>query len=97
MLTRQELLLVRNALACWSQAELGHPIPSVSGNQVPQFSQHQLDPTEVERLYNRLAIYNMKFVVVDTVLNHVVNTRLFEAAPQIYPSNGRWQVRSVIA
>jgi hypothetical protein len=96
MLTREELSLLRAALAYWSEEIMLHRLPSDTATQDARLSYQMLTPRDIELLYHRLAEHSVHYIVVDTVLNHVVNTRLFKFPPRIQPAGGRWQVRSVI-
>jgi hypothetical protein len=96
MLTRDELSLLRAALAYWSEEIMLHPLPMDAATQDARLGYRRMEPRSVELLYHRLAEHNIQYVVVDTLLNHVVNTRLFKFPPRLQPAGGRWQVRSVI-
>ncbi len=96
MLTREDLALLRVALAYWSEENLSHALPTDVAMEEARVRQLETALDAVEHLYNRLADFNVRYVVVDTVEQHVVNTRLFARPPTISPANGRWQVRSVI-
>ncbi len=96
MLTRDELSLLRAALAYWSEEILSHPLRIDATTQDARLNHLRMEPEAIEHLYNRLAEHNVNYIVVDTVMKHVVNTRLFTAVPHLHPANGRWQVRSVI-
>ena len=96
MLTREELSLLRAALAYWSEEITLHPLPSDTATQQARLSYQSTTPRALELLYHRLAEHSINYIVVDTVLNHVVNTRLFKFPPRLQPAGGRWQVRSVI-
>jgi len=96
MLTREELSLLRAALAYWSEEIMLHPLPSDTATQQARLSYQSMTPRALELLYHRLAEHSINYIVVDTVLNHVVNTRLFKFPPRLQPAGGRWQVRSVI-
>jgi hypothetical protein len=96
MLTREDLSLLRVAIAYWSEENLSHALPTNEAMEEARVKHLETAPTVVEHLFNRLAEFNVRYVVVDTVEQHVVNTRLFVRPPTISPANGRWQVRSVI-
>jgi len=96
MLTREELSVLRAALVYWSEEMLHNQLPSDSTTQDSRHAYQSITKPALEHLYNRLAEHNVNYIVVDTLLNHVVNTRLFKFPPRLQPAGGRWQVRSVI-
>jgi hypothetical protein len=96
MLTRDELSVLRAALVYWSEEMMHNQIPNDPATQDEKHRYQRITPEALELLYNRLAEHNVNYIVVDTLLNHVVNTRLFKFPPRLQPRGGRWQVRSVI-
>ncbi len=96
MLTREDLSLLRVALAYWSEENLSHALPTDEAIEEARVKHLETAPTVVEHLFNRLAEFNVRYVVVDMVEQNVVNTRLFVRPPTLSPFNGRWQIRSVI-
>ena len=96
MLSRQEHTLIRAALAYWSEEMMQHSLPCDADTETALRVGQRIEPNAMDHLYNRLGLQNVNYVVVDTLVDHVVNTRLFKHPPKLYPANSRWQVRSVI-
>ena len=86
MLIREELSLIRAALAYWSEEIMLHPLPSDTATQQARLSYESMTPRALELLYHRLAEHSINYIVVDSVLNHMVNTRLFKFPPRLQPA-----------
>ena len=95
MLTPQDLVLLREALAYSAQETAG--LNSIRAADAAH-SQCLVEVTEtdIHRLIQRLMPENIRYIVVDSESNHTVNTRLFRNAPHLHPCSDRWQVWTVI-
>ncbi len=95
MLTPQDLVLLREALAYWAKETAG--LNSIRAADAAH-SQCLVEVTEtdIHRLIQQLMPEKVRYIVVDLESNHAVNTRLFRNAPHLHPSSDRWQVRTVI-
>ena len=95
MLTPQDLVLLREALAYWAQETVGlnlmREADAAHSQCLVEFTE-----TDIHRLIQRLMPENVRYIVVDSESNHTVNSRLFRNAPHLHPSSDRWQVRTVI-
>ena len=95
MLTPQDLVLLRKALAYWAKETIGLDSIQVAGQSQSEYLV-EVDESDIQELFQRLMPENVRYIVVDSESNHTVNTRLFRNAPHIHPSSDRWQVRTVI-
>ncbi len=95
MLTPQDLVLLREALAYWAKETVGLDSIQVV-DQSHSECMVEVTETDIHSLFQRLMPENVRYIVVDSESNHTVNTRLFRNAPHIHPSSDRWQVRTVI-
>ena len=95
MLTPQDLVLLREALAYWAMETVGLDRLQAT-DRTHSECLVEVTETDIQRLYQRLMPENVRYIVVDRESNHTVNTRLFRKAPHIHPSSDRWQVRTVI-
>ena len=99
MLTPQDLVLLREALAYWAKNALGLELTdSASLTRGPAIYVHPVEVAidDLVALYELLKSKNVRYVVVDGDTNHAINTRLFKKVPKIHPGSGRWQVRTLI-
>jgi hypothetical protein len=99
VLTPQDLVLLREALAYWAKNSLGlELIDSSSLTKGPAIHVHPVEVAidDLVALYELLKPENVRYVVVDGETNHAINTRLFRKLPSIHPGSGRWQVRTLI-
>ena len=95
MLTPQDLVLLREALAYWAKETVG--LDSIREVDQPRFEcWEEVTETDIQKLFQQLMPENVRYIVVDGESNHTVNTRLFRKAPRIHPCSDRWQVRTVI-
>ena len=95
MLTPQDLVLLREALAYWAKETVG--FDSIQGVDLsPSECMVEVTESDIHELFQRLMPENVRYIVVDGESNHAVNTLLFRNAPHIHPSSDRWQVRTVI-
>ena len=95
MLTPQDLVLLREALAYWAKETVGlDSIPGVDQSHSECLG--TVTESDIQELFQRLMPENVRYIVVDSESNHTVNTRLFRNAPRIHPCSDRWQVRTVI-
>ena len=95
MLTPQDLVLLRKALAYWAKETIGLDSIQVAGQSQSEYLV-EVDESDIQELFQRLMPENVRYIVVDSESNHTVNTRLFRNAPRIHPCSDRWQVRTVI-
>ena len=95
MLTPQDLVLLREALAYWAKETVGLDSIQVAGQSQSEYLV-EVDESDIQELFQRLMPENVRYIVVDSESNHTVNTRLFCNAPRIHPCSDRWQVRTVI-
>ncbi len=93
MLTPNDLVLLREALAYWSTHAVGLELADKASTELADVDASEED---IVALYKRLMPDNVRYIVVDGDTNHVVNTRLFRKVPEIQPASDRWQVRTVI-
>ena len=94
MLTPQDLVLLREALAYWAKETVG--LDSIQGaDQSHSECLVEVTESDIQELFQRLMPENVRYIVVDSESNNAVNTRLFRNAPHIHPSSDRWQVRTV--
>ena len=94
MLTPQDLVLLREALAFWAKEAVGLDRLQETEETFPQCLL-EVTETNIQKLFQRLMPENVRYIVVDSESNHTVNTRLFRNAPRIHPCSDRWQVRTV--
>ena len=95
MLTPQDLVLLREALAYWAMETVG--LNSIrTADATHSQCLVEVTETDIHRLIQRLMPENIRYIVVDSESNHTVNTRLFRNAPHLHPYSDRWQVRTVI-
>ena len=95
MLTPQDLVLLREALAYWAKETIG--LDSIQAvDQSHSECLGEVTEADIHRLIQRLMPENVRYIVVDSESNHTVNSRLFRNAPHLHPSSDRWQVRTVI-
>ena len=95
MLTPQDLILLREALAFWAMENVGLDCIQATDQTLPGCLV-EVTETDIHRLFQRLMPENVRYIVVDRESNHTVNSRLFRNAPHLHPSSDRWQVRTVI-
>ena len=95
MLTPQDLVLLREALAYWAKETVGLDCVRAADQSHSECSLEVTD-SDIQELLQQLLPENVRYIVVDSESNHTVNTRLFRKAPRIHPSSDRWQVRTVI-
>ena len=95
MLTPQDLVLLREALAYWAKETVGLDSIQVA-DQSHSECLVEVTESDIQELFQRLMPENVRYIVVDSESNHAVNTRLFRNAPRIHPCSDRWQVRTVI-
>ncbi len=94
MLTPQDLVLLREALAYWAMETVGLDRLQAT-DQTHSECLVEVTETDIQRLFQRLMPENIRYIVVDRESNHTVNTRLFRKAPHIHASSDRWQVKQV--
>lgn len=95
MLTPQDLVLLREALAFWAMQTVGLDWLQATDQTLPECLV-EVTETDIHRLIQQLMPEKVRYIVVDLESNHAVNTRLFRNAPHLHPSSDRWQVRTVI-
>ena len=95
MLTPQDLVLLREALAYWAMETVGLDCIQAT-DQTRSGCLVEVTEIDIHRLFQRLMPENVRYIVVDSESNHAINTRLFRNAPRIHPCSDRWQVRTVI-
>lgn len=95
MITPQDLVLLREALAFWAKHAVGLELAE---NATPIMPARHVNVTEQEvvDLHRSLTMDEVRYIVVDGESNHAINTRLFRKVPRIQPATARWQVRTVI-
>ena len=95
MLTPQDLVLLREALAYWAKETVG--LDSIQGVDL-SLSECLVEATDadIQELFERLLPEKVRYIVVDSESNHTVNTRLFRNAPHLHPCSDRWQVWTVV-
>ena len=99
MLTPQDLVLLREALAYWAKNSLGLELTnSDSLTKCPAIDVHPVEiaPDDLVALYELLTPDNVRYNVVDGDTNQAITKRLFRKVPNIHPVSGRWQIRTVI-
>ncbi len=96
MLTPQDLLILREALAYWARGTVGLELSDQSNLPNAAYSNVESSERELATLYEKLSPDNVRFIVVDGDTNHAINTRLFRKVPKLQPVSDRWQVRTVI-
>ncbi len=97
MLTRRELSLLRLALVYWSEENLSHSLPTDERFETLRTQLLDTQPSVINDLFQRLDESRVRYVVVDTIEQQVVNKQLFVHPPSVGPAYGRWQAFSVIA
>ena len=95
VLTPQDLVVLREALAYWAKETVGLNSIRVA-DQSHSECLGEVTEADIQELFQRLMPENVRYIVVDSESNHAVNTRLFRNAPRIHPCSDRWQVRTVI-
>ena len=95
MLTPQDLVLLREALAYWALETVGLDCIQATDHILPGCVVEVSD-ADIHRLFQRLMPENVRHIVVDRESKQAVNTRLFRNAPHLHSSSDRWQVRTVI-
>ena len=95
MLTPQDLVLLREALAFWAMETVGLDCIQAT-DQTHSECLVEVTETDIHRLFQRLMPENVRYIVADRESKIAVNTRLFRNAPQLHSSSDRWQVRTVI-
>ena len=99
MLTPQDLVLLRKALAYWAENALGLELTdSASLTNGPAIHVHPVEVAtdDLVALYELLTPENVRYNVVDSDTNHAITKRLFRHVPNIHPVSGRWKIRTVI-
>ena len=99
MLTPQDLVLLREALAYWAKNALGLELTdSASLTKGPAIDVHPVEVAtdDLVALYELLTPDNVRYNVVDGDTNQAITKRLFRKVPNIHPVPGRWQIRTVI-
>lgn len=96
MLTPQDLLLLREALAFWAQEKVGLVLSDQATLPNTADSDVESNERELASLYEKLSPDNVRYIVVDGDTNHAINTRLFRKVPRLQPVSERWKVRTVI-
>ncbi len=95
MLTPQDLVLLREAFAYWARHTVGLELTEPVTLALSA-SQNHVTEKDLVALFHSLTQHNIRYIVVDSDTNDVINTRLFRKAPKIQQSTDRWQVRTVI-
>lgn len=95
MLTPQDFVLLREALAYWAKHAVGLELAETALPIMPTSHVHVTEQ-EVVDLHRSLMLDEVRYIVVDGESNHAINTRLFRKVPRIQPATDRWQVRTVI-
>ena len=95
MLTPQDIVLLREALAYWTKHAVGLELADCDGPAI-EIGHSDASKGDIETLYARLALENIHYIVVDVETNHAINSRLFRKVPRLQPAAGRWQIRTVI-
>lgn len=96
MLTPQEILVLREALAYWAREKVGLELSDQSNLPNAAYSNVESRERELSSLYEKLSPDNVRYIVVEGDTNHAINTRLFRKVPKLQPVSDRWQVRTVI-
>ena len=96
MLTPQDLLVLREALAYWARGTVGLELSDQANLPNAAYSDVESSESELVSLYEKLSPDNVRYIVVDGDTNHTINTRLFRKVPKLQPVSERWQVRTVI-
>ena len=86
MLTPNDFILLREALAYWSTHAVGLELADKASTESADVDASEEDITT---LYEKLTTDNVRYIVVDGNTNHVVNTRLFRKVPEIQPASAR--------
>ena len=96
MLTPQDLVLLREALAYWAKECCWLGLHSAKWPTLNLNAHVEVTEADIQELLQQLLPENVRYIVVDGETNHAINTRLFRKVPRLHPCSERWQVRTVI-
>lgn len=94
MLTPNDLLILREALACWARLSLGCDLTQESVEDDSGDESQGIQ--EIHTLYDKLSAASVRYIVEDCNSHQAINTRLFRRAPHLRTPTERYKIRTVI-